>query len=196
TAEPLTTMEPFFSNSFGIIVAVITGDSQLVFVERGGATAVNGQKIVCGAVEGMTVQDLHQGSIDPYQAAARALHEELGLKLEPAEYGAITITACIFNDAHHEWNLVGYIDLRPFGDRHTSRTLVEHKSVAKAHDAWEVRDLVFVDFEPKKVSDYLLAFEDRIVNYAKVAAVLALLCAFGRPADVSAAFAGDFDTDG
>jgi 8-oxo-dGTP pyrophosphatase MutT (NUDIX family) len=189
TLEPLTTMEPFFSNSLGIILAVITGDSQLVFVERGGSTAVNRERIVCGVVEGLTIQDLHQGSIDPYQAANRALNEELGINLEPAEFGAIKITACIFNDEFHEWNLLGYVDLRPLGAKYTSQTLVEYKSTAMAHDSWEVRDLVFLEFEPEKVSGYLLAFDDRVVNYAKVAAVLALMCAFGRPSDVAAAFA-------
>ncbi|KAA1166834.1 hypothetical protein [Pseudoalteromonas fuliginea] len=46
-SEPHSTMEPFFSNSFGILIGIITGDDQLVFVKRGSSTAVNENKIIC-----------------------------------------------------------------------------------------------------------------------------------------------------
>ena len=187
--DPVSTMDPFFSNSLGISLAVITGDDHLVFVRRGGSTAVNENKIVCGVVEGLTIQDVHQQDIDPFRAAQRALKEELSIDLSPSETSAISITGFMFNDDFHEWNFVGYVDLRPFDGKYSVQSLIERKSIALAHDAWEIGDLEFIDFTPEKVAGYMLAYDDRMTNYAKVTAVLALVCTSVRPAEVAAVFA-------
>ena len=187
--DPISTMKPFFSNSLGVSLAVITSDDHLLFVRRGDSTAVNQGRIVCSVVEGLTIQDVHQQAIDPFRAAQRALKEELSIDLLHSETGAISITGLMFNDDFHEWNFVGHVDLRAFRGKYTVEQIIERKSLALAHDAWEIGALEFIDFRPETVAGYMLAYDDRLTNYAKVTAVLALVCTTSQPAAVAAAFA-------
>lgn len=193
--DPVVTMEPFFSNSLGISLAVITSDDHLVFVKRSGATAANQGRIVCGVVEGLTVQDMHQEDVDPYRAAQRALKEELSIDLAANEMGAVAVTGFLFNEEFHEWNFVGHVDLRQFPDKYTVRRIIENKSLSLAHDAWEIGELEFIDFVPDKIAGYMLALDDRLTNYAKVTAILALVATTKDLARVEKAFAPGDDGD-
>jgi hypothetical protein len=187
--DPVATMVPFFSNSLGVSIGVISSDGKLTFVQRGGATAVNSKKIVCGVVEGMTVDDLSDQAIDPHLAARRALREELSIELAQADGEAISISGLAFNDDFHEWNFIGLADLRSLAPRFSSAEINASKHLALAHDAWEVNGLEFVDLSIESVAAYVLANANRLTNYAKVTAVLALLCAGFKSQDVTAAFA-------
>jgi len=193
TSDPSHTMEPFFSSSFGVLVAVITGDGKLVFVERSKSTAVNENRVVCGAVEGMVMSDVVCGKLDPVKAAGRALSEEFGINLEHGEISAIKISACVFNCDYHEWNLVGYVDLRVFGDKYISANIHDYFTTAKGHDSWEVNDMMDIDFEPKTVAGFLRSYESQIVNYSVVTAVYALLGAYGNRGEVAKAFSEGLD---
>ncbi len=186
--DPVATMVPFFSNSLGVSLGVISSDGKLVFVRRGGATAVNSGKIVCGVVEGMTVDDLSEQAIDPHLAARRALREELSIELTDADAKTISISGLAFNDDFHEWNFIGLADFRALAPRFSSREIEASKHLALAHDAWEVNALEFEDFSIESVAAYALANANRLTNYAKVTAVLALLCSGFKSADVTAAF--------
>jgi len=191
--EPSHTMEPFFSNSFGILIGIITGDNKLIFVERGRGTSVNENRIVCGAVEGMTVGDISYGKLDAKKAASRALSEEFGINLEPNELSSIYIVSCVFNCDFHEWNLIGYVDLRDCGQKYISAHIHDYNTTAKGHDSWEVNEMIFIDFTPQKVAGYLLSHDDKIVNYSMVTAIYALLSAYDDKAEVTRAFSSSID---
>ncbi|WP_405222218.1 hypothetical protein [Lentisalinibacter sediminis] len=192
--EPPMTMHPFFSNNLGICVGIITGNGELLFVERG-ATAVNSGRIVCGAVEGMTVDDLTQGRIDPIRAAQRALLEEFGLNLDPNETSAIRVIACIFNNDFHEWNLVAYVDLRRFGDKYLSATFFDYITTGKPKDKWEGWALTAIPLKPKNIAGFVLAYEKRMTNYAIVTTIYTLLAAHGSREEVARAFDPRTDLD-
>ena len=192
-SEPSHTMEPFFSNSFGILIGIITGDSKLVFVERGSGTSVNSNRIICGAVEGMIMDDITAQKLDPVKAASRAMSEEFGINLEPQEVSAIKIVACVFNCDYHEWNLIGYIDLRDFGKKYISANIHDYNTTAKGHDSWEVNELIFIDFDPIALAGYLMSYENQVVNYSLVTAIYTLLSAYGNRAEVAKSFAADLD---
>ncbi|WP_462163250.1 hypothetical protein [Pseudoalteromonas xiamenensis] len=192
-SEPHSTMEPFFSNSFGILIGIITGDDQLVFIKRGSSTAVNENKIICGAVEGMIDKDIINGKLNPIVAASRALSEEFGINLDNEELSSIKIVSCIFNCDYHEWNLVGYVDLRKFGNKYLSSVLYDYNSTAKARDSWEVNELMFLDFKPRIIAGYLLSHESEVVNYSKVTAIFTLLSAYENRAEIAKAFDADIN---
>ena len=191
--EPSHTMEPFFSNSFGILIGIITGDNKLIFVERGRGTSVNENRIVCGAVEGMTVDDISNSKLDTTKAASRALSEEFGINLEPNELSSINIVSCVFNCDFHEWNLIGYVDLRDYGEKYISAHIHDYNTTAKGHDSWEVNEMIFIDFTPQNVAGYLLSHDDNIVNYSMVTAIYTLLSAYGDRAEVARAFSSSID---
>ncbi len=173
--DPPSSTLPCFSNNCGVVAAVVTGDGKLVFSRRSKTTAVNKGRMICGVVEGMTVDDLESGKPSPHRAILRGLREELGISLEPREQGAIRVTGCFLNPDWHEWNFLGFVDLRPFGDSYRSDVLSEYFSTHKAHDKWEGRAPIFVDFDARMVARYLIRHDAELVNYAKLSAWAALM---------------------
>lgn len=174
-SEPSTTMEPFFSTGFGVMLSVITSDGLLTFARRSSSSAIHASKIVCGVAELTTEVDVHQKQFDVYETSRRALREELGINLQANELYAIEITACIFDTEYHEWTMLGHIDLRRLGKQYTSDVLLEYKATAKGHDAWEVADLYFIEFTPSAVAGYIQSHADQILDASKVGAIYALL---------------------
>eukprot|EP00741_Cyanophora_paradoxa_P000502 tig00000405_g489.t1 len=107
-------VKDFWSNSFGVQLAVITADGKMVYGTRSARTAVNPGGVVLGVVEGMDQEDVLEetGLPCPYHAAARGLLEEQGIELgedaEEAGRGELRLTALVLNAALAEWNMVGY----------------------------------------------------------------------------------------
>ncbi|KAA1156220.1 hypothetical protein [Pseudoalteromonas fuliginea] len=141
----------------------------------------------------MIDKDIVNGKLNPIVAASRALSEEFGINLDNEELSSIKIVSCIFNCDYHEWNLVGYVDLRRFGKKYISSVIFDYNSTAKAHDSWEVNELMFLDFEPKVIAGYLLSHENEVVNYSKVTAIFTLLSAYENRTEVAKAFDADID---
>jgi hypothetical protein len=178
TTQPQDHMEPFFSNSFGVLLAVISSDNQLVFARRSRAVGPNQSKMICGVVEGINVSDFKHGSVSLFAAASRALDEELGVKLEPGAETAIKFNSIVFNQEYHEWNATGVVDLRALGPDYTSGKIIEYRTTAAAKDKFENRELLFETFEPEAVAGFLLSHEEELVNYARVVTILAMLTCF------------------
>jgi hypothetical protein len=167
-------MVPYLSQGFGTYLAVITSDDMLLFVTRGSRTGVNTGRVICGVAELTTEADISHGRFDLYATARRALSEELGLNLETPELPSIKFTACIFDTEYHAWAMVGLVDLRRLG-KYSSDVLLQYKATAKGHDAWEVADMHFIDFNAKSVAGYLTAHDEVVIDAAKVTAIYALL---------------------
>lgn len=175
-------VDKYYSTTFGVSLAVITHDDRMVFVNRGQLTAVNSGTVVCGVVEGMDERDLSsEGNPDPYMTAYRGLKEELGIELSTEQYDAVKLNAFILNIDYYEWGMIGIADFR---DRRysefTSAFLIEQWKLGKGKDKYEVNGFDSVDFEPKAVAKYIEEKKSKIVNYAFVATIYALLNDFSR----------------
>lgn len=176
-------VDPLFSNTFGVYLAVITQDNDLVFVRRGRRTAVNAGSIVCGVVEGMDERDLRpeDGQPDPYMTAYRGLAEELGIRIPPENSRVVELTALTLNTDYYEWNMLGIADFRKArGEGVTSGYIRELWTTGKGRDKHEAGDLDFVQYEPQAVGAYVRQNLGHFVNYALVSTVYALLRDFPR----------------
>ncbi len=172
---------PFFSNTFGVSLAVITLDGEAVFVRRGSRTAVNTGKIVCGVVEGMGENDMRSGRPDPYMTAFRGLEEELGIRVDPEQSQAVELFSLILNTDYYEWGMLGIADFRQCRNQAvTSGYLRELWASAKGRDKYESDSIEFVPFNPEAIGRYLLKNLSDVVNYAFVATVYALLREYPR----------------
>jgi len=163
---------PFFSNSFGIILGVITADDKFIFATRSEKVAVNAGGIVVGVVEGCDEHDIIESSglPDLYHAAARGLLEELGIEMKEESFGKeLRLTSIALNINLGEWNCLGYARIGV-----TSQELL-HK---KGPDSWEFSKIAFIDFTPSAVATFLKENAAKMVSYGTTAAVLCLLSCF------------------
>lgn len=187
-------VHPFFSNSFGVSLAVITLDGDMVFAERSHQTAVNAGKIACGVVEGMDERDVDRadGKPNPYVTAHRGLAEELGVNLNPGENRAISLHSLVLDTDYYEWSMLGVADFRKVrNEKVTSGYVRELWASAKGRDKYELGTLVLVRFTPQDIGKFIVENADRFVNYALVATIYALLREFPRH-QVAAAFGNGF----
>jgi len=89
---------PYFSNSFGVSLAVITSDRYTVFTQRGKSVGTRPKVYDAGIVEGLS-RPIDRGTTgeapDIYRCACRGLAEELGL-YESVDFSVSDITFLSF----------------------------------------------------------------------------------------------------
>mmetsp|Transcript_21530 Transcript_21530/g.36937 ORF Transcript_21530/g.36937 Transcript_21530/m.36937 type:complete len:316 (-) Transcript_21530:99-1046(-) len=173
---------PFFCNSFGIHLGVVTADGRFVFAVRSRQVAVDPSKIIVGIVEGTDEHDVSEGIPNMHAAAIRGLKEELGVAAEDCSNGQVEIrfVGLTFNAELAEWNLVA---LARFSETSsiTSKKLLELRAsdALGNFDAWEFAALhADVDFNPVTVGAFLRCHSPELVNYTYVDALLCLLASF------------------
>jgi transcriptional regulator with XRE-family HTH domain len=148
---------PYFSNSFGVSLAVVTSDGHTVFTQRGKSVGTRPKVYDTSVIEGLS-RPLDRGTTgeapDVYRCACRGLSEELGLH-ESVDYAVADITFLSFG-----------VDTR-YALRGLTGMVKIHRSIDKllsiwkngARDRFENHKLLPVPFTPKDVISFAYAHQ-------------------------------------
>lgn len=159
-SDPFLQPIPLFSNIFGVVVSLITGDQKLLIAKRsphmGGRAGVYNIPINESAHPDLD-RAVNSDAPDLYHTTIRGAMEELNLELDPTE---ITFFAFGVDSKYSMWN--------PYAMARTKSTSIE---VAKmrgrgAKDKWEVQDTLFVDFQLRPVIEFVGSSIPREKKYA------------------------------
>jgi hypothetical protein len=140
---------PFFSNTFGVVVSLISGDRRLIVVRRADEI---------GARKGVYNIAINEGVHRPfdrsdygdapnlYRTVVRGAAEELSLELRQSD---ITFFAFGVDSEYSMWVILGIA--------HTNSTVQEIIDMRRrgAKDKWEGRELISVDFNIRSVLDFI-----------------------------------------
>jgi hypothetical protein len=138
---------PACATHWGVGLAVISADRRFVFARRAATMTEDPGTIYPAVAEGgLRMKDsLPGGAPDHLGIAARGMHEELGVSLDPDELTWLSFGA---NAARGAFGLVGRVELRlTFDELSLGRPY--------SKDSWEASELIAVDFEPASVAGYL-----------------------------------------
>lgn len=165
---------PEFATHFGVGLMVVTSDEKIIFSERG-PTAVDSFVFFPSVAEGSNrpADALHNGGPDPYRTAVRGIAEELGIEVRPEQVKFLSFGA---NAVLCEYALCGvvYVD-------HTSKDILEIRSLGIPKDRWENQQLHFANFSPKDVASFMASHKPWS-PFGVVCTVHALYDAFGPTA--------------
>jgi serine/threonine protein kinase len=186
-------VHPYFSNTFGLHVAVLTNEGpdkpqKFLFprrAQRDGMAAPG--KYTCGAVESASKPDYIQEKdgktfVDLVNTAARGLQEELGLELTGNDLKAICLTTVYLKFDTHEWGLCGFVDLKD------ERIKPEHRISADSlkdifstgpKDKFEHQNLTFIDFDLNTMVDFVFNNHENFASSAKLVVVKVLQAFYG-----------------
>ena len=186
-------VHPYFSNTFGLHVAVLTNEGpdkpqKFLFprrAQRAGMAAPG--KYTCGAVESASKPDYIQDKdgktlVDLVNTAARGLQEELGLELTGNDLKAICLTTVYLKFDTHEWGLCGFVDLKD------ERIKPEHRISADSlkdifstgpKDKFEHQNLTFIDFDLNTMVDFVFNNHENFASSAKLVVVKVLQAFYG-----------------
>ncbi|VDI59951.1 Hypothetical predicted protein [Mytilus galloprovincialis] len=185
-------VHPYFSNTFGLHVAVLTDEGpdkpqKFLFprrAQREGMAAPG--KFTCGAVESASKPDynLHNGKtcVDLVNTAARGLKEELGLELSGSDLDAICLTTVYLKFDTHEWGLCGFVDLKDkrIDPKHriSANSLKDIFSTGPK-DKFEHQTLKFIDFDLKTMVEFVFNNHEDFASSAKLVVVKVLQAFYG-----------------
>ncbi|CAC5391059.1 unnamed protein product [Mytilus coruscus] len=185
-------VHPYFSNTFGLHVAVLTNEGpgkpqKFLFprrAQREGMAAPG--KFTCGAVESASKPDykIHNGKtcVDLVNTAARGLKEELGLELSGSDLDAICLTTVYLKFDTHEWGLCGFVDLKDerIDPKHriSANSLKDIFSTGPK-DKFEHQTLTFIDFNLKTMVEFVFNNHENFASSAKLVVVKVLQAFYG-----------------
>src|SRR6266699_1608278 len=143
---------PYFSNSFGVSLAVVTSDGYTVFTQRGKSVGTRPKVFDTSVIEGLS-RPIDRGTIgeapDVYRCACRGLAEELGLH-ESVDFSVADITFLSFGvDTRYALRgLTGMVKIK----RSIEKLLLlwDHG----VRDKFENQQLFPVPFTPKDVVSF------------------------------------------
>ncbi|BCJ67455.1 hypothetical protein [Polymorphospora rubra] len=169
-------LPPFMCSSFGLNVAVVTADEQLIFSRRSSIVGSSPGLWNSSANEALsrTLDAMGRSSPNLHEVARRGVAEELSI--EPHEH-RIELLAFHIDAATCQWGA----SFVAFLSHLTAEELVERISRG-APDKWEHEELDFTPFAPESVISYLLR-DDRINQWAASAPGLfymSLIRRFGK----------------
>ncbi|XP_076115137.1 uncharacterized protein LOC143082972 [Mytilus galloprovincialis] len=185
-------VHPYFSNTFGLHVAVLTDEGpgktqKFLFprrAQREGMAAPG--KFTCGAVESASKPDykIQNGKtyVDLVNTAARGLKEELGLELVGRDLDAICLTTVYLKFDTHEWGLCGFVNLKD------ERIQQKHRLSANSlkdifstgpKDKFEHQTLTFIDFDLKTMVAFVFNNHENFASSAKLVVVKVLQAFYG-----------------
>ncbi|XP_063401047.1 serine/threonine-protein kinase TAO2-like [Mytilus trossulus] len=185
-------VHPYFSNTFGLHVAVLTNEGpgkpqKFLFprrVQREGMAAPG--KFTCGAVESASKPDykIHNGEtyVDLVNTAARGLKEELGLELSGSDLDAICLTTVYLKFDTHEWGLCGFVDLtdeRIDAKHRISANSLKDIFSTGPKDKFEHQTLTFIDFDLKTMVEFVFNNHENFASSAKLVVVKVLQAFYG-----------------
>ncbi len=140
---------PYFSHSFGVSLAVVTSDGNILFTQRGKNVGTRPRTYETGVVEGLSRpidRGTNEEAPDVYRCACRGLAEELGLQ-ESLDFSLSDITFLSFGvDTRYSLRgLTGIVKIKSNMERLTNRW----KNGVR--DKFENQKLFSVPFTPKDV---------------------------------------------
>lgn len=185
-------VNPFFSNTFGLHVAILTdegpGNPQyFVFPQRAKRAGMSAPgAFTCGAVESASTPDIKgEGSsrrVDLVNTAVRGLREELGLELSGSDTEAVCLTTIYLKTDTHEWGLCGFVDLtddRIKPENRISADNLKDRFSSGPKDKFEHQTLTFVKFTLEDMADFVFENHDNFASSAKLVVVKVLQAFFG-----------------
>ena len=141
---------PEMSSSFGVNVAVVTNDNQLVVCQRSQVVGSRPGAFAVSANEGLTGFDAAGRSAPSlHECARRAVKEELGITTTAEEnYHLLAIGL----DTHlHQWGCFGYVQLEQ-----CSYAQLRDIATRGVPDKWENQKILAVPFVPERVVPFML----------------------------------------
>jgi hypothetical protein len=173
---------PELATHWGVGLAVVTADHQLLISERGN-TAVDPHIFFPSVAEGATrAKDGDENGVpNHFNTARRGMEEELGVPLTGEELTWLSFGA---NAYLCEYALIGRVDT-PF----TVEEVERRRALGAAKDSWETRRLHAVEFTPQAVAEVCSFPGRRFSAFALITFVHALMHEFGI-SKTEAAFSG------
>lgn len=163
---------PEMATHWGVGLAVITADRQLLVAERGN-TAVDPfiyfPAVAEGATRGMDAAS--NGAPDQFKVASRGVLEELGVPLSPDELTWLSFGA---NSYLCEFGLIGRVD-----STYTYDQIERRRALGAARDSWETRRLHALEFDPKAVAEFCSDPMRRFSAFALITLAHTLMHEFG-----------------
>jgi transcriptional regulator with XRE-family HTH domain len=148
---------PYFSNSFGVSLAVITSDRYILFTQRGKSVGPRPKVYDVGIVEGLS-RPIDRGTSgeapDVYRCACRGLAEELGLE-EAIDFAVSDITFLSFGvDTRYALRgLTGMVKIKKSIEK------IVHLWDNGVKDKFEHQKLFPTPFTPKDVISFAYAHQ-------------------------------------
>ena len=148
---------PFFSNSFGIYLLVLTADDQVLFTHRGQGVGSRPGEYSVSVCEGLGVIDTSPRSaqmLDLYGCAERGLSEELGLK-ESEDFTTEDIHFLSFgvDSWYSQWGLLGFVKVQK-----TAQAILNYRKVG-VKDRMENAQIYVVPFDIDAVVSFVFAHQ-------------------------------------
>ena len=185
-------VNPFFSNTFGLHVAILTNEGPgkpqyFVFPQRAKRAGMSAPgAFTCGAVESASTPDIQgeDGSrtVNLVNTAVRGLKEELGLELSGTDTEAVCLTTIYLKTDTHEWGLCGFVDLtddRIQPEHRISADNLKDRFSSGPKDKFEHQTLTFVKFTLEDMVDFVFENHDNFASSAKLVVVKVLQAFFG-----------------
>lgn len=185
-------VNPFFSNTFGLHVAILTNEGPgmpqyFVFPQRAKRAGMSAPgAFTCGAVESASTPDIEDENnstrVNLVNTAIRGLKEELGLELDDSDAKAICLTTIYLKTDTHEWGLCGFVDLtdeRIKPEHRISADNLKDRFSSGPKDKFEHQTLTFVKFTLEDMVDFVFENHDNFASSAKLVVVKVLQAFFG-----------------
>ena len=144
----LRSVDPFFSNGFGLNCTVATSDGHVLLSRRGPKARGWVGSWHTSFNEAVSVEDRPPGrDVDLIGAFGRGLKEELGL--DPAQLpgfrDALTIHTLMLDVDTYQWGLLAHLNLS--NTEFTSERLRGLRNLGAAPDDWEASEIRFIRFD-------------------------------------------------
>lgn len=141
---------PYFSNSFGISLCVITKDNYLFFVKRSNKVSSNKNTYNISVNEGLSRtfdRKVTTQAPDIYRCALRGVIEELGINT--VTQSDIVLLSFGVDTTYAQWGMLGMV--------HVDETAEEilRQRTRSVKDKWETEEIEAVRFELKDVLHYV-----------------------------------------
>jgi hypothetical protein len=168
---------PFFSHSFGVVLAIVTADGYTLFTQRGKHVGSSPGVYETSVVEGLSRpvdRNTHGEAPDVYRCACRGLREELGLR-EEIDFSASDITFLSFgvNTRYALRGLTGMVKVKCSSEK------LLHRWDNGVRDKFENQRIFPIPFTPKDVVSFASSHQPFIPGPALY---YALVHEFGRTA--------------
>jgi hypothetical protein len=173
---------PEFASILGVNLSLVTADGYLIVSERSKHAYLAGGRLHTSVAENILrpIDAGIEGAPDPFRAAARDAHEELGIQLDTQslEFGAFGV----------ESTLCQYSLFAAHRISQTRDDILKLRSVGAPKDKWESSRLLFVPFAPTDVAIFVAQTKEQWLPIGLAAIILGLWQIGCSLADIEAAF--------
>lgn len=164
----------YFTNSFGVNLAVITKDNFLLLTKRGRITPSRPGEIGISVNEGLSRSldhDIEKNAPDLYNCAVRGAKEELGLALTSEDIQFLSIGV---DTKYSQWGILGITCIEKTKDE-----VFENRKHG-VQDKWENSRLFGISFSPDEVAKFIFTSSEIFLPAALTCIYHALINKYGR----------------